>query len=58
MQEQEFDMEVTPYRAIKMMETLVKLYADQMGMTVEELRIYQKDENGNKGEMVFEERYC
>ena len=48
MQEQKFDMEVTEYRKITMLETLARLYADQMGMEIQSIRIYPLDENGNK----------
>ena len=48
MPKQEFDMEVTEYRAITMIETLASLYAHQMGMEIKSLKIYTADKDGNK----------
>ena len=52
MQKQEFDMEVTEYRARTMLETLAMLYADQMGMEVKSIKISRVDEHGNKIEEI------
>ena len=46
MQEQKFDMEVTEYRRITMIETLAKLYAHQVGMEIKNLRIYPVENDG------------
>ena len=48
MAKQEFDMEVSEYRALSMLDTLAFLLADQMGKEVASVRHYRVDENGNK----------
>lgn len=54
MQKQEFDMEVTEYRARTMLEVLAMLYADQMGMEVKSIKIYSMNKGGNTSTNVFQ----
>ena len=53
MQEQKFDMEVTEYRKITMIETLAKLYAHQVGMEIKSLRIYPVKNDGESFKKVI-----
>lgn len=48
MAKQEFDMEVTEYRAITMMDTLARLLADQRKQEPVGIRHFRVDENGKK----------
>ena len=58
MQEQKFDMEVTEYRKITMIETLAKLYAHQVGMEIKNLRIYPVKKDGEPlREVVWEQKH-
>lgn len=52
MGQREFDMEVTDHRANVMLKTLCMLYADQMGLEIEDIKIIKK-ESGEKEEQII-----